>query len=221
MFVASGGPAWLWLALGSETGRDDPVSAAHAAVELLADGLDGARWLTTAPFDTIMYGILLRDGPPGPANFRIRRRELEIDTILDARTVPADPSWWFLRQVQHVLEAVAERFDLGLPPLRELYDDPGSSLPPLDSLPPVDQNADADISAEVEALEDDEMLVVVPYQLPGEDEQALFSRRLHTDTLLTDILGAPPSASGTTGNAYVFTFPMPNPRRNGGGRAPP
>ena len=214
--MASGEPAWLWLALGSETTEPDLFSAmpaAHAAVELLAGGLDGARWLTTAPFDTIMYGVLLRNGPAELASFRIRRRELEIDTVVDAGTVPKDPSWWFLQQAQHVLELVAERYDLGPPPLCEVDDEPDSSPPPPDSLPPVDQAAAADISADLEALEEDEMLVIVPYQLPGEDEQALFTRRLHTDALLTDILGAPPNASGATGNAYVFTFAMPDRRR--------
>lgn len=209
-------PAWLWLALGSETGERELFSAApaaHAAVELLAGGLDGARWLAKAPFDTIMYGVLLRNGSAEPASFRIHRRELEIDTTLDARTVPADPSWWFLQQAQHVLEAVAERYDLALPPLRELDGESDSPLARPDSLPPVDRNAEADISADLEALEDDEMLVVVPYQLPGEDEEALFSRRLRTDALLTDIFGAPPSASSATGNAYVFTFATPQRRR--------
>lgn len=159
-----------------------------------------------------MYGVLLRNGPAEPASFRIRRRELEINTILDARTLPANPSWWFLRQAQDVLDAVADRYGLGTPPLHESDDESDSSLPQSDSLPPVDQNAAADISADLEAMEDDEMLVVVPYQLPGEDEQALFSRRLQTDALLTQVLGAPPSASGATGNAYVFTFAMPNRR---------
>lgn len=210
---------WLWLAFGTELGELETFSAApaaQAAVVLLADGLDGARWLATAPFDTIMYSVLLRNNAAEPHSFRIRRRELEIDTYLDARSMPSDPSWWFLKQAQHVLNAVAEHYHLGAPPLRQPLEERGPSTPPQDVLPPVDQDADADIGADLDALEEDELLVVIPYRLPGEDEDALFRRRLHVDDLLTDVLGAPPNASSATGNAYVFTFPMPRARRRRG-----
>lgn len=207
--MVHGGTAWLSLALASETGRRDQdaiTDACFAAIDLLAGGIDGARWLAAASFDTIMYGVVLRDGPAEPPSFRIRRRELEIDTIVDARTLPADPSWWFLQQAQRVLETVAARYDLSEPSLRELDHDP--DLP----LPPVDQNAIADIGADLDALEDDEILVAIPYQLPGEDEQTLFDRRLRIDAVLTEVLRAPPRASSATGNAYVFTFAVPDRR---------
>ena len=130
--MEDGGAAWLWLAFGSEASerrRFSVAPAAHAAVELLAGGLDGTSWLATAPFDTIMYGVLLRNSPAEPDAFRIRRRELEIDTYVDARTLPADPSWWFLQQAQRVLDAVAERYNLGAPPLRRPVEEHDSSSP--------------------------------------------------------------------------------------------
>jgi hypothetical protein len=208
--MSYGGSAWLSLALGSElSGSDaDRVSdAAFVAVDVLARGIAGARWLSAAPFDAIVFGMVLRDGPSEPPSFRVGRGELQIDSIVDARSLPADPSWWFLQRVQRILMTVADRYNLGDPPLREL--DPQPNLSTGLPLPPVDRTAPADVGADVEALDDDELLVVVPYQQPGEDERAVLDRRLRVDAALTDAFGASPTASGATGNAYIFTFGMP------------
>ena len=175
-----------------------------------------AGWRAGAPFDAVECGIVLRDGHGEPTTFRVRGRTLETGSVVDARALSDDPSWLFLRLVQDVLAAVADRYDLGDPPL----DGPGEpDEEPGFPLPPVDHDAAADVGADVAALQDDEVLVVIPSQLPWEDERRLLDRRQRVDAALTEIFRAPPRASSATGNAYVFVLGLPGRRRRTGSAA--
>ena len=112
--------------------------------------------------------------------------------------------WLFLTQILRDLEEVGQRYGLGRPPLR--------TAPPPDL--PVDDPGDqvlagnAGLDAELAALEDDEILVAVPVELPGEDPTATLVRLHRTEEAVSGRLG-PSRASSTAGEVYVWAFPLP------------
>jgi hypothetical protein len=199
---------WLWPALAVEDSipRETDLAAADA-VDLAAAIIDGPAWLREARFSSISYGILFaRADDPQP--MRIHRRELELSTGCHPdrlRSGDAAVRWMFFTQVLRDLEDVGKKYGLGSPPLRTSPHD-ASAL--VHAQLPLAGSGHADVSAEMAAMEDDEVLVAVPSELPDEDRAAAEARLTRTEEAVSRLLG-PSRAGSTSGEAYVWAFPLP------------
>ena len=197
---------WLWPALFVEDSipRETDLAAADA-VDLVASMVDGPTWLRDARFSSISYGVLFaRAGAVEP--MRIRRRELVVSTRCHPdRLTSGDAAvrWMFFTQILRDLEHVGREYGLGSPPLRDSPDD----VPDPRGRPPLLACGHADIGAEMAALEDDEVLVAVPSELPGEDRETAEGRLTRTEEAVSGLLG-PSLAGSTAGAAYVWAFPL-------------
>lgn len=212
-YPAGGGLPWLWPAVSLDASADVPAEVAMDAVDLAARLVDGVQWLQTADFESIMYGINLRMSPGLKPSVRVRDGRLEYRTQVDLTTIPArdsDMAWWFFNETLKTLSAIAERYELPSPPFRlealkgvdGFDEDPASAGP---ALPPASHYAPSDVEADLAALEEDEVLLVVRYQKDGESESAATARRQRQESTLVRLLG-PVRASSASGNAYILTF---------------
>jgi len=202
------GLAWLWPAIAVEDDvRHNADLAAIEVVDMVATIVDSSAWLREAQFTSICYAIMFTRAD-GKESTRVRRGELELQTYCDPDLLPtghAAVRWKFFLQVLRDLERIGEKYGLGNPPLKvPSYETPeflegGTSL-----LPP----GNADFRAELAALEDDEVLVAVPSELPDEDRVASAARRTKTEEAVSRLLG-PSRAGSTAGDAYVWAFPLP------------
>jgi len=198
---------WLWPALFVEDSipRETDLAAADA-VDLVASVVDGPTWLRGARFSSISYGILFaRVGDPEP--MRVRRRSLVMSTCCHPdRLTSGDGAvrWMFFNQVLQDLADVGKKYGLGDPPLR--IPPPAASEPPGEFF--VDACGRADVGAEMAAMEDDEVLVVVLCKLPDEDQVAAEARLTRTEEAVCRLLG-PSRAGSTAGEAFVWAFPLP------------
>lgn len=183
---------------------------ANDVVDLVAGTLDGRRWLESAPFDSVTYGILFRAAPRAKPSFRIRGRQLEYDSVLDVRTLPTEQSqqaWWLFKEVLLGLEGIGEKYRIGSPPLvlaPAVEDDRDERS----ETPPVSPYAPSDVEPDLAALDEDEVLLVLPVAADHENEQQAAARRARHEAAFTGLLG-PARASSWSGNAYTITFQLP------------
>ena len=198
---------WLWPGLFVEGSipRETDLAAADA-VDLVASVVDGPAWLRTARFSSISYGILFaRAGDLEP--MRIHRRSLVVSTRCHPDLLTSGDAavrWMFFTQVLRDLDEIGKKYGLGSPPLNISPKDVTAS--PVGS--PLAESGGADVSAEMAALEDDEVLVAVPSELPDEDRAAAEARLTRTEEAVSRLLG-PSRAGSTAGEAYVWAFPLP------------
>jgi hypothetical protein len=217
---------WLWPAVSLEVNANMAADAAIDSVDLVSRLIDGAQWLRSAKFDSVMYGINLRKGPGAAPTSRIHHKELQHSAEIDVATLPADKAelaWWFFSETLRTLTLLAQRYELPAPPLRleaapANHDDECWPPPPGSAPPPASPYAASDVEADLAALDDNEVLLVIRYIGDHETEQEAAVRRRRQEAALAKILGRA-RASSVTGNAYTITF-HPPPLRLGHGILP-
>lgn len=82
---------------------------------------------------------------------------------------------------------------------------------------PVSDYAPSDVGSELDAMDDNDVLLVLRYRQDDEGEGPAFERRLRQEGSLSRLLG-PPVASSKCGNAYAIAYALPNPDLSSGRR---
>ena len=210
-----------WLIGGlSSASPSQGLSAESVMDAVLAAGMvvDGRRWLASSDFHSIHLRYEAKGQGRKPRS-TVEYGRLNYESDLDPDVVPsaeAGGAWWLFKRVLNDLEDIARQRDLPAPPiaLRALLDadvtgqpDEGPAVE-VSGFPPVSDYAPDDVGSELDALGDDEVLLVLRYKEENEGEGPAAERRLRQENALSRLLGHP-LASSKSGNAYAIAYPLP------------
>ena len=202
---------------GPERWQED---AAVKAVLTAAMVIDGKRWLSGADFDRISCYYSWK-GKAREPRITVEFGHLTFKSSVDPDSLPADEqdlTTALFRRVLDDLDYIASAVDLPGPSIafealvaaerssREAGH--GPHLPEPDFYPPVSDYAASDVGSELDALEPNEVLLVLRYRQDDETDGQAFNRRLLQEEALSRLLGAP-LASSKCGEAYAIAYPLP------------
>lgn len=211
---------WIYSGLMSGTSPDFADEAADEAIFTIAMIVDGEQWLSSANFDAIMCNFVFRGGLAKSPRLDVKDEQLTLQIHVPLENLPTGKTgltWWILQHVLGDLHVVASQFDLPSPPIafRALTAARVRTRPPSKQdtghpqyFPPVSADAPGDVGAELDAMDDNEVLLVLRYRDSGESERQAMERRLRQEDALTQLLG-PPLASSASGNAYAIAYELP------------
>lgn len=212
--------AFQWLSGG--TGREfgapfAALRAAQWAMDFAGRSIDGQQWLAGQKFARIELSIFFPDDPPQSSSppglgLRLRRGVLAAHYVARYSDLAAIPEsswpWRMLELVFATFEEIADKYDLGRPPLRDPATLAGG-MSSNESVSPPAHTSTANVSGEFNGLEDDEILVVAPYILENEDADTCRARQDRIEALLVERIGAV-SASSAADAAYTWSVRLPD-----------
>ncbi|CAM3710817.1 hypothetical protein [Smaragdicoccus niigatensis] len=220
--------AFQWLTGGTGRELDAPQSAAdaaHWARDVAARAIDGQRWLADSKVAVIDYSVHFRDenciehfpddctcNGPGAERLELRLRKGKLSAVSyvlwpELRELPESSwPWRMLEVVFDSFKQIGEKYNLGQPPLRDPATLAGGQSANAAVLPK--HTSTANVSGEFDGLEDDEILVVAPYMLDGEDMDSGRIRRDRVEAHLVENIG-PISASSAADATYTWSVQLP------------
>lgn len=203
---------------GPEQWQED---AAMEAVMTAAMVVDGKTWLSGANFDTILCFYSWESGKSRAPRITIEPGQLTFKASIDSDSTPGDKeqlTMFLFKRVLSDLDDIASAVDLPTPTIafealaraewagQEAARKPHLAEP--DFYPPVSDYAASDVGSELDALEPNEVLLVLRYRQDDETDGQAFNRRLLQEEALSRLLGAP-LASSKCGDAYAIAYPLP------------
>ena len=198
----------------SDLWKEDAVANAIWTAAMV---IDGWKWLSDREdFHHIFFHYYWKKGRP-KSDVTVEYGVLTLEASIDPGSLPADKdglTWWMLQRVLGDLDAIATAMDLPKPPVTfqpwdmaglngHMSDQPGGEFQP-----PVSDDAPSDVGSELDAMDDNEILLVLRYRQDNEDDGRAFERRIRQEDALSRLLGAP-LASSKCGNAYAIAYALP------------
>ena len=190
--------------------------------------VDGKTWLSGANFDTILCLYSWQRGKSRAPRITIELGQLTFKASIDPDSTPGDKeqlTMLLFKRVLSDLDDIASAVDLPTPTIafealvraewagqeaaREPHlAEPEPNLGEPYPYPPVSDYAASDVGSELDALEPNEVLLVLRYRQDDETDGQAFNRRLSQEEALSRLLGAP-LASSKCGDAYAIAYPLP------------
>lgn len=208
--------------VSSRSGAPERWQEDAAVKALLAASMviDGRKWLSGADFDHIFCDYSWRKGKSHTPRISVEFGHLTFEATVDPNSLPTEEEQLtvhLFRRVLDDLEYIASAMDLPRPSIafealvmaermREAGGRPYIAEP--DFPPPVSDDAVSDVGSELDALEPNEVLLVLQYRQDDETDGQAFNRRLLQEEALSRLLGAP-LASSKCGGAYAIAYPLP------------
>jgi hypothetical protein len=201
---------WLVPAIAVESAVPRKILDAAHSIDAVGMVVNGQKWLASAPFDEVQFGVIFVNGGDGKPTYRRRQKVLEVDTAIDPRALPdldhVGYQWHFFNFAVETLNDLGRRYGLSSPPPLKMppYTQHclGQAVSGDLATPNTPAEAFAGVEAELAALEDNEVLVIA-LRSPTDDESAADARIRKIDARLERRLGSI-SGSSFLGQGYMW-----------------